>query len=292
MTDRPLQPLGAHTRLVALLGHPVGHSLSPAMQNAAFATAGLDLVYLAFDVPPERLGPAVAGLRALGAVGANVTVPHKQTILPLIDALHPLAERVGAVNTIVNEGGRLVGYNTDVGGFSDALRRAWGRNARGASCLLLGAGGAARAVVAALAAEGPHAVYVYNRTAVRAAELCRAASGWGATTCRPVTADSLHDLAPSLDLIVNATSLGLDPAVKQSPLPADILSDRHLVLDLVYGPRPTPLIRQAGRRGAAAFDGREMLVGQAARAFELWTGGIAPLDAIRAEAGGEERGRS
>jgi shikimate dehydrogenase len=272
--------IGATTGLVALLGHPVAHSLSPAIHNAAFASEGLDLVYLAFDVAPDYLPAAIEGLRRLGAVGANLTVPHKQSVLPLLDELDQQARAVGAVNTIVRREDRLLGYNTDVDGFLAALQAAWGRSVEGTSCLLLGAGGAARAVLAALTREGAAEVLVYNRTPIRAERLCAEAEGWSATLCRPVTRDDLGRRAGDVDLIVNATSAGLG-VVKESPLPADIVTARHFVMDLVYGSEVTPFLEYAASRGARVLDGREMLVQQAARAFELWTGRRAPLLIMR-----------
>ena len=165
----------ASTGLVAVLGHPVAHSLSPRMHNAAFRAQGVDMVYLAFDVHPERLGAAVDGLRALGLRGANVTVPHKERVILLLDEVEPLAARLGAVNTIVNEDGRLMGHNTDVAGFREALRTVRPEGARGLRCLVAGAGGAARAVVAALIEDGAARIWVYNRTHARAVSLCETA---------------------------------------------------------------------------------------------------------------------
>jgi shikimate dehydrogenase len=260
------------------------------MHNAAFAALGLDLAYLAFDVESARIGEAVAGLRALRAVGANVTVPHKQAVLPFLDGLDPTAERVRAVNTVVNEDGRLWGHNTDVGGFADALAGAWAGRPERIACLLLGAGGAGRAVLAALLDQGATEVHLFNRTPERARALCAEAAAWGhGGRCRAVLPEEVPGLGLQVNLVVNATSAGLG-AVKQNPLPADILSDRHLVIDLVYGAEPTPLLRQARQRGAVAFDGREMLVRQAARAFELWTGRPAPVEVLRQQADVGERG--
>lgn len=276
--------IGARTRLVSLLGHPVAHSRSPSIHNAAFAAQGVDMVYLAFDVPPEALAHAVAGLRALGVAGANLTVPHKEAVLPLLDRIHPLAERLGAVNTLVNEDGAIVGHNTDVYGFLMGLERGWGRGPRGARCLVLGAGGAARAVVAALSSEEAAEILVYNRTLSRARELCADAGAWSNSPCRPVTLDELAQAAQSADLVVNATSVGLGETVKETPLPVDMLKDNHVVMDLIYGAEPTVLLSGARDKGALAIDGTEMLVQQAARSYELWTGRTAPVDLMRTHA--------
>ncbi|GAB4248209.1 MAG: shikimate dehydrogenase [Thermoleophilia bacterium] len=276
----------SQTRLVAVIGHPVRHSRSPLIHNAAFVAQGLDLVYLAFDVTEEQLPAAVAGLRALGALGANVTIPHKEAVLPLLDAVDATAERVGAVNTIVRRGEDIIGYNTDVFGFLMALERGWGRSPRGATCLVLGAGGAARAVVAALVAQGAAEILIRNRTMSRARDLCVAAAGWGSTPCRVVTDADLALVADRLDLIVNCTSVGLGEGVKLSPLPVDTLRAHHVVMDLVYGRGPTPLLQQAKDKGCVVMDGLEMLVQQAARSYELWTERAAPLELMRAKAAG------
>lgn len=283
MRGKDPQRVTAATRLVCLLGHPVGHSRSPVMHNAAFLAQGIDMRYLAFDVLPEALPAAVAGLRALGVVGANVTVPHKETVVPLLDAVDPLALRIGAVNTIVNRQGVLTGYNTDIDGFLTALEQAGGRSPRGAHCLVLGAGGAARAVVAGLAQAGASDIVVYNRTASRARDLCAAAESWSMAPCHPVGESGLRRAAEEADIIVNATSLGLGDTVKLSPLPVDTIRGRQVIMDLTYGPRPTALIQRARSVGAIGVDGVEMLVQQAAGSYYLWTGRPAPVERMRDE---------
>jgi shikimate dehydrogenase len=271
----------SHTGLLGLFGHPVRHSLSPRIHNAALRAQGLDFVYLAFDVEPKYLGSAVGALRALPMRGVNLTVPHKQAVLPLLDDIDPLAARVGAVNTVVNDHGRLIGYNTDVSGFWAALRTVRQSGAAGLDCLVLGAGGAARAVVAALLEGGAAAVHVHNRTPERADELCAAARGWGGASCEVIAEQDLRTAAASAQLIVNATSVGLEGSVKDFPLPVDTVHSGHVVIDLVYGVEPTALVQAARERGATAIDGREMLLTQAARAYELWTGCVAPVNAMR-----------
>jgi shikimate dehydrogenase len=271
----------ALTRLVWLLGHPVAHSLSPRMHNAAFRHQGLNLAYLAFDVPPGSLAPAISALRVLGVLGANLTLPHKEAVLELLDDIEPLAAKVGAVNTIVNSDGCLRGHNTDVPGFQMALRSVLPHGANGLRCLVLGAGGAARAVVAALAEDRPASVWLANRTRQRAMALRDSAVRWGLTDCGVARADQAPGLAAEADLLVNATSLGLPDAVKEFPFDVDTLHSGQVVIDLVYGARPTALVRAARDRGAVAIDGREMLVHQAAGSYQLWTGQRAPIDAMR-----------
>ena len=281
--------IGATTGLVGLFGHPVRHSLSPRMHNAAFRLQGLDLVYLAFDVLPGDLARALDALRALGMRGANLTVPHKEAVLPLLDRVDALAARVGAVNTIVNEQGVLTGYNTDVAGFREALRVVLPEGAHDRRCLVIGAGGAARAVLAALAVEEAAVVSVYNRNPERAVSLCDVAGTWGATDCRPVAGEALDSAARAADLIVNATPVGLGGPVKELPIPVDTLHSGHVVVDLAYCRGNTALVEAANARGAVAIDGKEMLVKQAALAYRLWTGVQPPVDAMRASAEHGER---
>jgi shikimate dehydrogenase len=285
-----IQPtVDGSTRSIWLLGHPVAHSLSPHIHNAAFRRQGLNMLYVAFDVLPERLPAAVAGLRALDVRGANLTLPHKEAVLPLLDDVDPLASRVGAVNTIVHDHGRLHGHNTDVRGFQEALRLVVPGSARGLRSLVLGAGGAARAVLAALADDHAGHVWLANRTRSRALALCDAVRTWGALECDAVGFDQAQEVAPDADLIVNATSLGVSDSVKEFPLDVDILHSGQVVIDLVYGTGTTALVRAARDRGAVAIDGREMLVQQAAGSYALWTGRQAPIDVMRESINSLER---
>lgn len=277
--------IGAQTGLLGVIGHPISHSLSPRLHNAAFRSQGLNLVYLAFDVLPKSLSAAIEGLRALRIQGANVTVPHKEAIVSLLDRLDPLAQRIGAVNTIVCEDGWLVGHNTDVEGFRAALHSVLPSGARGRRCLLAGAGGAARAVAAALVEEGAAAVWVYNRTRSRAEALCADAMSWGARTCEPLGAELLAEYGCSADIVINATSIGIDPDIEEMPFSVDILSSHQVVFDLVYGVVPTLLLREAAAKGAATIDGLEMLLMQAASSYRLWTGLNAPLAVMRHASG-------
>jgi len=285
--------INGHTRLLGIIGWPVAHTLSPAMQNAALAARGLNFIYVPLPVPPDRLPAALSGLPALGFVGVNVTVPHKTAVLPHLAELTPIAAAVGAVNTIVvREDGSLLGDNTDGAGFLDDLRahgiqvgRAEGRGpARPYTrALVIGAGGAARAVAYALAEVGAE-VAVVNRTPERAAALCAAVTRAlpdARITAHPFPSALAH-LAPEANLIVNATSLGLHPDT--DPLPWDPtvpFSPRQVVYDLIYTHR-TPFLALAERHGARAIGGLGMLVYQGARAFEQWTGVPAPVEVMAA----------
>ena len=268
-----MRSISGATRVAGIIGWPVDATLSPAIHNAAFAHAGLDWVYVAFPVAPDAVERAVAGMRGLGLGGLNVTMPHKQAVIPHLDALTPEVERVGAVNTIVADGGRLVGMNTAGPGFMRFLERDAGVSPAGLAALVLGAGGAARGVATAMADAGMEVTV----TARRPAQADEVATVSGA---RPAAWDDRSKIAAEADVVVNATPVGRDDT--GLPIETDALRKGQIVVDLIYHPETTPLIRLAGERGARAFNGLGMLLHQAALAFEAWTGVPAPLDAMAA----------
>jgi shikimate dehydrogenase len=267
-----------HTTFVGLIGWPVSHSVSPAMHNAAFEQMRLDWRYLLFPVatePAERIGDAVRGLRALGLRGANVTVPHKQNVIAHLDRLTISAQAIGAVNTIiVDNKGLLIGDNTDAPGFIADLR-ANGVEPAGLRTTVLGAGGAARAVVYGLAEAGASEIAVFNRSPDRAYDLVV-----DMRNLFPQCRLSAHELpggiarvAPQTDLIVNCTTLGMTPRTEELPWDeATPFASSHVVYDLVYNPMVTRLLDMAAADGARTVGGLGMLVWQAALAFERWTG--------------------
>jgi shikimate dehydrogenase len=274
-----------------LFAHPAGHSVSPAMHRAAFAAAGLAGSYEALDVPPADLPAAVARLRAPPWWGANVTVPHKTAVVALLDELTPAARRLGAVNTIVRSGDRLIGDNTDLPGFGLALADLRLPLA-GARVVVVGAGGAARAVVASLADAGAR-IALHNRGRARAEALVAALE-----LPQVVLLDDA-DVAGAVeacDLLVQTTTVGMAGGPEGSPLPPGVLPMRGAVVDLVYRPARTPLIAAAQAAGLTVQNGLPMLVHQGARSFEAWTGVAAPLDAMgraaEAALGGPGRGWS
>ena len=279
-----------HTRVAAVIGQPVRHSLSPVIHNAAFQALGLDWVYVAFEVEPEALPGAVAGFRALGVAGMNVTMPHKSDIVALLDDVTPVAADLGAVNTVFRRGGRVVGDSTDGEGFLDALRLDEGFDPAGRRCLVAGAGGAARAVVHALAGAGAASVVVVNRTADRAEAAAALAGGVGRAGPPEEVADA--------DLVVNATPVGMRHVVATIdgspllPVDPDRLAPGQLVVDLVYDPPVTPLVDAARERGVAAANGLGMLIHQAAHAFRRWVGDDPPLAVMSAAAMAEMAGRT
>jgi len=259
-----------------LIGHPLGHSLSPAFHNAAFRAAGIDATYQLADVLPENLAATVTALRATDVYGANVTVPYKQDVLPFLDILSDEAAALGAVNTIVNDDGRLTGLNTDVPGFA-ADMRARGIVVAGRPVILLGAGGAARAVIAALAGMAVGRLVIANRTTERASAIQRQYPA--IATAMGITYRDLSTTLPDTALLVNATSVGLHG--DEIPIAAellDLLPPTAVVYDLIY--RPTALLRAAQQRNMHAIDGLGMLIHQGALAWEEWTGHTAPLNVM------------
>ena len=260
----------AATAVVGVIGDPVAHSLSPRLHNAAFRALGIDWVSVGFPVAAGSLAPALSGMAALGIRGLSVTMPHKSEAARLVSARTPIAELLGAVNCVWSDGGGIRGDNTDGAGLLAALARQAGFDPAGRRCLVVGAGGAARAVVAALAGEGAEVVVV-NRSPEPAA---RAAALAGADGRVGVPGD-----AATADLVVNATPLGMRPG-DALPLEPGLVPDGALAVDLIYHPSPTPWLGALRSRGVEALDGLGMLVHQAALQIERWTGLAAPVDAM------------
>jgi shikimate dehydrogenase len=270
-----MNPSGA-TSVAGIIGWPVDQSRSPAIHNAAFSALGLDWIYLAFPVRPGDAPRAAGAMRALGIRGLNVTMPHKRDVMAALDELSPEAERAGAVNTIVFDGSRLIGMNTDGAGFVRFLERDAGVDPAGRRTLVLGAGGAARAIALALGDAGAD-VIVAARRRDQADEVAALVKN-GRTV--PYDAAAIDGELEEISILVNATPAGREG--ETLPLDPARLGDRHVVVDLIYHPETTPLVRTARDRGAKAFNGIGMLVYQAALSFEAWTGVPAPIEAMRA----------
>jgi shikimate dehydrogenase len=265
----------AATSVVGVIGYPVAHSLSPRLHNTAFGHLGLDWVSVGFPVPPGQAAAALAGARALGIRGLSVTMPHKEAVAVAVDELSPEGARLGAVNCAVGSAGGWRGANTDGAGFVAALARGGRFSPSGTRCLVVGAGGAARAVIAALADAGAAEVVVVNRTEERA-RLAAALAG-------PVGRVGSAGDARGCDLVVNATPAGMagvDGGPDDWPVDPGLLGAGHVVVDLVYHPPVTPWLAAAAARGARTANGLGMLVHQAALQIELWTGCEAPVDAM------------
>lgn len=272
------------TKLLGVIGDPVGHSLSPAMHNAAIAYLGLDYVYLPFPIKSEDLAAAIAGFAAIGLVGFSITIPHKQAILPFLAEISPVARLVGAVNTVWRGENGWCGTNTDVAGFLAPLQplaRDWSQIVP----IILGSGGAARAVAVGCRELGCPKIGVVGRNKEK---LDKFKVTWANTPLEGAiftySWDELPRLVPETQLLINATPLGMWPRIDESPLEtaiADRLPQGAIAYDLIYTPRPTKFLQQAQERGAIAIDGLEMLVQQGAAAFAIWLGQQAPVAVMR-----------
>lgn len=271
--------ISGHTKIIAIFGDPVEHTLSPAMHNAAFAEMGLDYAYAPFHVKPNDLAAAVRGIRAMGIAGANITVPHKERVLEFLDEIDDEARRLGAVNTIVNRDGVLTGYNTDGRGFVRSLREDAGFDPEKKKVFVCGSGGAARGIGFALAAAGARRIYFYDIDESRRDRLAMDInSGTGREAARPSLLDA--DFIRSADLVVNATPLGMkesDPL----PIPEKAFRVGQVVCDIVYNPKRTKTLAAAEAAGAKAINGLGMLLYQGVIAFEYWTGKTPPAQLMR-----------
>lgn len=271
------------SRHIALIGYPLGHSISPLFQQAALDHYQLNVRYEAWEIEPAQLENTVELLRHPTNLGANVTIPYKEAVLPLLDQLEELASHIGAVNTIVNREGKLIGYNTDALAFLQALREDGGFEPEGKRALLLGAGGVARAAGFILTRAGVKTIIIVNRTLKRAETLAsslREREPGIEVITLPWEGPELEEALSHCHLVVNCTSIGMkhSPAEEESPLKDRSLPKDVLVYDLVYNPVETPLLREARKSGARTLGGIAMLVYQGAAAFELWTHRQAPLD--------------
>jgi shikimate dehydrogenase len=257
--------------------------MSPAMHNAAFKSLGLNYVYVPFKVKSMELRKAIEGIRGLNLRGVNVTIPHKVAVIQLLDKLDPLAERIGAVNTIVNDEGILTGYNTDATGFLQTLRDLNVEPAE-KKVLLLGAGGAARAIGHILTREKARVTILNRKQELSWAEDLAARLSRNYKTevkALELTAENLKKAVNNAEILVNATSLGMSPEIDATPVPAELLRADLTVFDVVYNPLQTRLLREAKAAGAKTIDGLEMLVRQGAVSFEIWTAVKPPADVMR-----------
>jgi shikimate dehydrogenase len=267
------------SKRVVLIGHPVAHSLSGAMQQAAFDALGIDAKYELWDKAPIALADAIAEVRGDDFLGVNITIPHKERVVPMIDRLTEEAQATGAVNTLTREGKRLVGHNTDVPGFAAALDKLVGRQKMPRQAVVLGAGGGARAVVYGLIRAGFLRIVVFNRHLHRAEGLVRHFGKSAAhmdLRAMPWHESIIESELAKTKVLINATSIGLNADV--SPIPGEVITGDLLVLDLIY--KRTRLLRDAESNGAHAMDGETMLLHQGAAAFTLWTGQPAPLEVM------------
>lgn len=271
-------------QLVGIIGYPLGHTMSPPMHNAAFHYLGLDFMYVPFPVQPDHLPKAIEGIKALGIAGCNVTIPYKEQVIPLLDHLHDSANMLGAVNTVVNRDGELWGYNTDGIGFLRSLTEESNIDIRGKTVLILGAGGAARAVAFTLAGAGIGRLIIANRNHHKGLNLavdilhiypCQ-------TEAVELKAHVLKSVLPSVDILINTLPLGMYPQIDEMPpIEEEWLNPPLVVCDLIYNPPKTKLLALAKKRGCRVINGEGMLIYQGAEAFQLWTGQKAPILIMR-----------
>ncbi len=275
--------INAHTQFCGVIGNPVEHSLSPAIHNAAFQKLGLNFVYLAFRV--EVIGDAIKGLRSLGNFrGASVTIPHKVAAVPFLDSVEPTARHIGAINTIVAEGGTLTGYNTDATGALRALREG-GAALKGRQVIMLGSGGAARAIAFALGTEaGIDRLTILGIDDRERTDLTRDLQSKTGLTVQelPLNEGTLRKVLPDAQVLIHCTPTGMSPKVHETSVPATLLHAGLTVMDIVYNPRDTQLLKDAKAAGCRVIPGLEMFLHQAAAQFEHWTNQAAPTDVMRA----------
>lgn len=261
--------INASTGLISLIGHPVEHSLSPQMHNYIYNHMGLNYVYMAFDVQPVDVGESIKGFKALKVKGFNVTVPHKEAVMPFLDHIDPMAELVGAVNTVVSRDGMLIGYNTDGVGFMRSLEYR-GVDVKNKKALILGAGGACKAVAAALAMRGVQRITIANRTLQKAEAVAASINHHIAAIAYAISLDDIMQLERP-DILVNTTPLGMWPYTDGCPIPDGYdLSGIELVYDLIYNPEQTLLMKKAVDSGCQAMNGLDMLIWQAIEAIRIW----------------------
>ena len=265
-------------KLFAVLGDPIGHSMSPIMHNDLFSYYHIDGTYLPFQVKSENLSDAVKGLKALGARGFNVTVPHKSAIIPYLDGVDDLALSIGAVNTVVNEDGKLIGYNTDGPGFLKGLERHV-PSLTSQKVLIIGAGGAARAIYFALAQNKPSMIDIANRTVEKAAGLVKDCPF--SVPSKAISLEEANEGLGDYDLIVQTTMIGMHPKVSEQPIQVAHLKKQALVCDIIYNPLTTQLLQKTQQKGALTQNGIDMFVYQGALAFEKWTGIFPDIDRMR-----------
>jgi shikimate dehydrogenase len=274
----------ATTDIYGIFGHPVKHSLSPDMHNSAFNTLGLNSVYVAFDIDPESIEEAARAIRVMGIRGINITIPHKQTIIPYLDEVSPDAKLTGAVNTVKNENGRLSGYNTDVGGFLRAIREDLDFSPEGNTLFLIGAGGAARAVLSAFCMNGGAVVYITDIIKDKALKLANQfKANFQNITIETVELDNQNLIEQKFneaDILVNASPAGMN-GVGSLDIPLTSLNKNAVVYDLVYKPPDTNLLKEAKQLGHKASGGLSMLLYQGAESFEIWTGENAPVEIMK-----------
>lgn len=275
-----MESINTSTKLVGLIGNPLGHSFSPVMQNRAFKKMGLNFLYIPIEVEEEGLGDVIRGIRRMNFAGFNVTIPYKIKVIEFMDDLDDLAKLIGAVNTAVITKGRIKGYNTDGEGFVRSLEESAAFHVKGSSVFVIGSGGAARAITMTLAARGAERLYICNRTGERAERLCQDINK-GVRECAVAVSmepGEMERILKDIDILVNATSIGMHPNAGELPLDMSLVQEGTVVCDIVYNPPRTEFLNQAAKKGCTTVNGLGMLAYQGAEAFALWTGIRAPVE--------------
>ncbi|MED1205059.1 shikimate dehydrogenase [Heyndrickxia acidicola] len=266
-------------KLYGVIGNPIEHSMSPLMQNDAFMDKGISAYYHPFKILPEFLGTALKGMKALGVSGFNVTIPYKTAVMPFLDKLDPLAEAIGAVNTVVLEEDQWVGYNSDGPGFVRSLKEDWKSEWQNEKTLIIGAGGAAKAIYYSMAKEGMPRIDICNRTLERAASM--KASCPFPCESNIMNIEQAEKQLSEYTLIIQTTSIGMDPLINDSPLSLEHMNDNAYAADIIYNPFETKFLREAREKGAEIQNGIGMFIYQGAIAFEKWTGVSPDMDRMR-----------
>lgn len=265
-----------NTGILGLVGYPLGHSLSPLLHNSTIEKEELNYIYLPFAVEEDKFSAAMEGFRAINVRGLNITIPYKEEVISFLDKVDPLAARIGAVNTIVNEGGVFTGYNTDLMGLVRMIKENGDFSIRGKQVMLVGAGGAARAAGIAVLEEGASSLYILNRGLVKAEKLVDEWKEYYPDTkieALPLESGSYKEEIKEVELLIDSTPVGMAPHSETAPvIPGEFLHDRMLVVDLVYNPLETTLLKAARAAGAKTLNGMGMLIYQGIEAFRLWTG--------------------
>ncbi|WNS81891.1 shikimate dehydrogenase [Domibacillus sp. DTU_2020_1001157_1_SI_ALB_TIR_016] len=257
-------------KLYGVIGDPIGHSMSPDMHNDAFGALHMEAYYHPFHIKSEELKTAVAGMKAIGLSGFNVTVPHKTAIMPLLDEIDPLAEAIGAVNTVVRDENRFIGYNTDGEGFVRGLNEEYGSSVLDKKIMIIGAGGAARAIYYTLSQQGAERVDIANRTPAKAEEL-KSRCPYPVETAL-LSLEQAEEQLGDYDIIIQTTSIGMSPKVSETPIHVKNIRPDAFVSDIIYNPAETMIMKEAKKRGARVQNGLKMFAYQGALAFEKWTG--------------------
>lgn len=273
----------AKTKILGIFGYPTGHTISPAMHNAVIKALRLDMVYLPFEVKPSELREAIKCIKSIGMIGVNITIPHKEAVIKFIDDVSEEARHIGAVNTIVNKDGRLIGHNTDGYGYITSLKEECNFNPKGKNIAILGAGGAARGILVALSVKKPKTIVIANRTLARAISLIKAFKGkFPETKFKAVdlNKDILKKYFKEIELLVNTTSVGMKKN-ETVEIPLELLPKTAVVSDIVYNPLETLLLKKAKKLGLTTHSGLGMLVHQGVKSFKLWTGMDAPIEVMR-----------